>query len=389
MKKIIVCVCIFLCMFNFVYATQIEETSGETDSGDIAAERITADTFTFKTLKGEIIEAGEVYESDDGMNEVCQDVKVYINDKGYRATALTTYKMSFYADTTNHAKPLSAGDKVYVYTTFKDGKIVGSEISNRNNTKYIIIVIALFIITVVIVGGVKGIKSLIGLIFTIAAIFYLLIPGIMNGKDPLMLTILVSTLVIIVTLIIIAGFNRKSYAAMIGTVGGIIVSGLFAILFGNLMNMTGMCEETGLLVGLSDEAKAFDYRGILFSGIIIGALGACMDVGMSLASALQELKQEKPEINQKGLMKSGMNIGKDMIGTMTNTLILAYTGGALVTILIFSLGDLDLCEVLNKEILLEEIVRSIAGSIGLIFTIPITTLASGILLGSEKNKRRR
>ena len=226
------------------------------------------------------------------MNEVCQDVKVYINDKGYRATALTTYKMSFYADTTNHAKPLSAGDKVYVYTTFKDGKIVGSEISNRNNTKYIIIVIALFIITVVIVGGVKGIKSLIGLIFTIAAIFYLLIPGIMNGKDPLMLTILVSTLVIIVTLIIIAGFNRKSYAAMIGTVGGIIVSGLFAILFGNLMNMTGMCEETGLLVGLSDEAKAFDYRGILFSGIIIGALGACMDVGMSLASALQELKQE-------------------------------------------------------------------------------------------------
>ena len=155
------------------------------------------------------------------------------------------------------------------------------------------------------------------------------------------------------------------------------------------MNMTGMCEETGLLAGLSDEAKAFDYRGILFSGIIIGALGACMDVGMSLASALQELKQEKPEINQKGLMKSGMNIGKDMIGTMTNTLILAYTGGALVTILIFSLGDLDLCEVLNKEILLEEIVRSIAGSIGLIFTIPITTLASGILLGNEKNKRRR
>ena len=109
-----------------------------------------------------------------------------------------------------------------------------------------------------------------------------------------------------------------------------------------------------------------------------------MDVGMSIASALHELKTEKEDITIRGLMKSGMNIGKDMIGTMTNTLILAYTGGALITILIFAVGDLDLYEMLNKEILIEEILRAIAGSIGLICTIPLTTLASSLLIGNMK-----
>ena len=110
---------------------------------------------------------------------------------------------------------------------------------------------------------------------------------------------------------------------------------------------------------------------------------------MSIASALYELKSEKVDITIKGLMKSGMNIGKDMIGTMTNTLILAYTGGALITILIFAVGDLDIYEVLNKEIITEEIVRAIAGSIGLICTIPLTTIASGLLIGNAKQKRKK
>lgn len=388
--------CIFLCMFSFTYAVEntkniearpveILDSSGE-DIENI--DKITADTFVFKTLKGEIIEAGEPYDTDDGMKERCQDVKVYINDKGHRATSLITYKMTFYADTINYAKPFKVGDKVYIYTTFRDDKIIATEIAYRDNSGYIIAIVVTFVLAVVLIGGTKGIKSLISLIVTIIGIFYVLVPGIMNGKNPLMITVLISMASIIVTFLIIAGFNRKSYAAMLGTIGGVVVSGVFALIFGNLMNMTGMCEETGLLAGLSDVAKTFDFRGILFSGIIIGALGACMDVGMSIASALQELKSEKPEITIKGLIKSGMNIGKDMIGTMTNTLILAYTGGALVTILIFAVGNLDIYEVLNKEIITEEILRAIAGSIGLICTIPLTTLASGVLIGNERKKSK-
>lgn len=180
--------------------------------------------------------------------------------------------MAFYEDTINYAKPFEVGDKVYVYTTFEKGRMIGTEIAYRDNSAYLIFMIVLFVVLVVLIGGTKGIKSLISLILTIVAIFYILIPGIMDGKNPLLLTILISMVVTFITFLIISGLNKKSYAAMIGTTSGIIVSGLFAILFGNLMNLTGMCEETGLLAGLSDVAKGFDFRGILFSGIIIGAL---------------------------------------------------------------------------------------------------------------------
>lgn len=380
MKKFLIFMCIFLCMFNITLG--VEDVSGEIEiKNEEENLLITPETFEFKNLKGEIIEAGDAYNSNGEMN---QDVKVYIKDKGHRLTSLITYKMSFYEDTINYAKPLKEGDKVYVYTTFENGKIVGTEIAYRDNTTYIILLLILFIIAVVLIGGIKGIKSLIGLIVTILLIFYMLVPGIMSGKNPLLLTTIISIMTVIVSFIIISGFNRKSFSAMIGTAGGILVSGLLAILFGNVMSLTGMSEETGLLAGLSDVAKNFDFRGILFSGIIIGALGACMDVGMSIASALYELKSEKQEITVKGLMKSGMNIGKDMIGTMTNTLILAYTGGALITILLFAVGNIELYEMLNKEILLEEILRAIAGSIGLICTIPLTTIASSILIGNLK-----
>ena len=394
MKKIIVFMCVFLCMFSSVFGAEENVASGEENfetkdnvavSGEnLEATVITPETYEFKTLKGEIIEAGEPY---DLGSERCQDVKVYIDDEGHKATRLITYRMSFYEDTTNYAKPFKEGDKVYVYTTFENGKMVQTEIAYRNNTNYMILIVILFVSLVILIGGVKGIKSLISLFITILLIFYVLVPGIMSGNNPLVLTVLLSVATIIVSFMIISGFNRKSCAAMIGTASGIIISGVFAILFGNLMSLTGMSEETGLLAGLSDVAKNFDFRGILFSGIIIGALGACMDVGMSIASALYELKTEKPDITVKGLMKSGMNIGKDMIGTMTNTLILAYTGGALMTILIFSLGELDLSEMLNKEIILEEILRAIAGSVGLICTIPSTTFVSSILIG-KMGKRK-
>ena len=278
MKKIILFMYIFLCMFGVTLGMEEISFSGE---GEIVLDEsgekneiipITSETFTFKTLKGEILEAGKPYSESEETDEMCQDVKVYINDKGHRATALITYKMSFYEDTTNYAKPLKKGDKVYIYTTFEEGRIIGTEIAYRDNTKYLIIILILFVLTIILIGGIKGIKSLLGLIITIALIFYILVPGIMGGKNPLLLTSILSVITIIISFLIISGFNRKSFSAMIGTASGILVSATIAIIFGNLMNLTGMSEETGLLAGLSDVAKNFDFRGILFSGIIIGAL---------------------------------------------------------------------------------------------------------------------
>ena len=121
-----------------------------------------------------------------------------------------------------------------------------------------------------------------------------------------------------------------------------------------------------------------------FGGIIIGALGACMDVSMSIASALNELKEESPNITIGKMIKAGMNIGRDMMGTMTNTLILAYTGGSLILIMIFMSVNLQLYEIVNQEMMLEELLRSIAGSFGLVATIPFTTVVTSLLMGRRK-----
>jgi len=142
----------------------------------------------------------------------------------------------------------------------------------------------------------------------------------------MLVTILTWIFITLVTLVIVAGINKKALAAITGTSGGIIIAGLFAIIFGNAMDLTGVNEEVGEMVGAVSEIGAYNFKGILFSGIIIGALGACMDVSMSIASALHELICENPNLSVKKMMRAGMNIGKDMMGTMTNTLILAYTG---------------------------------------------------------------
>ena len=131
------------------------------------------------------------------------------------------------------------------------------------------------------------------------------------------------------------------------------------------------------------EYVSYDFKGLLYAGIIIGALGACMDVSMSIASALHELKEENPEISMKKMMKAGMNIGKDMMGTMTNTLILAYMGGSLVLVMLMTVTGDNFRHIINTEMLLEEILRAISGSFGLVTTIPFTTLVASLMMGKR------
>ncbi len=331
---------------------------------------------------------GEVYEEDNGYDIYkYQKVKVLIKDQGYTTTKEIIHSVSYYSGISITKTPLKVGDKVYVYTIFEDNKITNTAIDYRNNNGYIILILLIYAGAIVLIGGVKGIKALVSLILTILSIFYIVLPRILAGDNPLVITILTSIVITLLTIFIIAGFNKKAIAAIIGTTGGIIVAGLFAIIFGNLMDLTGVTEDVGEMVGAVNNLGSFDFRGILFSGIIIGALGACMDVGMSIASALYELICENENLSVGKMIKAGMNIGKDMMGTMTNTLILAYTGGAIITIMIFMIMNLQVYEVVNKEMILEELLRAIAGSFGLIITIPITTVAASALMGRKKNKR--
>lgn len=348
-----------------------------------------SDMYTYLYLRGTVEEVGETYEEkNEHYTFSYQDVKVHIKDQGYNTTKIIRHSLSFYTGIEEMSKPLEKGDKVIVHASISaDGKIQETAISERDNSNFLLMILGIYALAIIIIGGKKGLKALISLIITIIAVFYIILPKLIAGSNPLLVTTGVATLVTIVALLIIAGFNKKALSAILGTIGGIVFAGAFALVFGNLMDLSGITEEAGSLSQQvmygTENAVKYDFRGLLYAGIIIGALGACMDVSMSIASALHELKEENEDVSVKRMISAGMNIGKDMMGTMTNTLILAYMGGSMVLVMLLTVTADSFIHVMNSEMILEEILRAIAGSFGLVATIPFTTLVTSLFLGKR------
>jgi len=185
-------------------------------------------------------------------------------------------------------------------------------------------------------------------------------------------------------MLIVAGTNYKSYSAMIGTLGGVFVAGTLSVLCVAVMRLSGLVEQESIY--LQSISEQIDLRGILVCGIIIGALGAVMDVSISIASSITEVKGANPTLRLKALYQSGINIGSDIIGTMTNTLILAYSGSSLTVMLLLvaQRSDFPLIRVMNFDFIASEVLRALAGSIGMLTAIPITALTAAYF-----NTRRR
>lgn len=277
---------------------------------------------------------------------------------------------------------LKQGDKI----------IINIEEYSEDNYKIFIIgyyrlpailgLISLFILFLILLGGKQGLKTVISLIFSIFLIFKFLIPQILNGTNPLILALIISVLIAFITLILIAGLNKKALIAILGTLGGLIIAIIISYLFAKLSYLNGLSSE---------EARTLFYKfpeinpeGIFFAGIIIAALGAVMDVAISIASSLTEIKEANPQANFNRLFKSGIKVGKDIIGTMSNTLIFAYVGVSLPLLLLYTeFGD-SYINFLNLDFITDEIVRSMGGSIGLIAVIPITALLGAILYSQTK-----
>jgi Predicted multitransmembrane protein len=267
-----------------------------------------------------------------------------------------------------------------------DGKefIQSANLAERLRSPALGWLVLLFVGMILVIGRLQGLKSLLGLGATALGIYKILLPGIMAGKNAVPLTIIVLIGVTIITMIFVAGFSRKSLAATLGTLGGLVIAGLLAYFFGDLAHLNGLSTEEERMLLYIDNIK-IDMRGLLFSGIIIGALGAVMDVAMSVASTVSEVKKANPEMSTFHLMGAGMNVGRDIMGTMANTLILAYTGSALPLMILFMAYKMEPICILNWEMIATEIVRALVGSIALIACIPITAFITGWLYNSAKS----
>ncbi len=274
---------------------------------------------------------------------------------------------------------VSPGDNVILLVHTEDGIVIDTYIEDHYRMPMIYFLAGIFILLVLVIGRMKGLRSLITLVITIGLTIIVLVPQAIQGRNPVLLSIVISVLAIISTFLIVGGVNKKSLVAILGTSGGIVLSGLLAAFFINFGNLSGMSLQESQMLAYAPGDVIYDFRGLLLASIIIGALGAIMDIGISIASSMHEIKERAPEISRAELWRSGLNIGQDVMGTMVNTLILAYTGASLPILMIFKVYDMPLTTVLNMDLMATEVVRALAGSIGLIMCIPLTAAIATLL----------
>ena len=240
----------------------------------------------------------------------------------------------------------------------------------------------LFSAIIVLIGGKRGFMALVGLIFTLASLWFLLVPLMLQGISPLPVTICMIGLSAAVSLIALGGFTRKTLCAVIGCVGGVIIAGLCAQIVSTISPVNGFstAEAEGLV--LLGKNNGMEIKGLLVCGILIASLGAAMDVAMAISSAVEELRTVNKSLTAKQLFRSGMNIGRDAMGTMVNTLILAFVGSSLNSLLMFQIYDYPLIQIMNSDLMVIEMLQGLSGTIGIVLTVPLIAAVSAKILSS-------
>lgn len=232
-----------------------------------------------------------------------------------------------------------------------------------------------FAILLLIFGRSKGLATLISLSFTLMTIFLVFIPAILSGVNIYISALLLCIFITVMCLLIIQGPTIKCLAAVMGSLGGLLVISIITVTMSSLLKITGLISEDSLyLIQLNIETP-LDLKAIVFASITIGAMGAVLDIAVDIVASLSELYRHQPNISFKETLKSGIIIGQDIVGSMANTLILAYIGSSLSLVLLVLVNTGGLNEVLNSELIIVEILQALAGSIGILFTIPLSALS--------------
>lgn len=252
---------------------------------------------------------------------------------------------------------------------------------------YMIFLMALFCVSLVIFGRFKGFSTLISLAFTVASVIFIFIPGILHGANIYVTAFAVCVYMIVMTLVIVSGINKKCLCAIIGCTFGTMTIAAIYFISDAIINLTGYLNDTSIYIHMLNNENPIDLKAIIFGSILVGAVGAVMDVAMSLSSSLYELYNEIENPTFGVLMRSGMNIGRDMMGTMSNTLILAYIGNSLPVLLMMIATVSSSMDFFNRELIVVEMLKSLSGSLGILLTIPLTSfVCSAIYCGNRRKK---
>jgi uncharacterized membrane protein len=276
----------------------------------------------------------------------------------------------------------AVGDRVLLESS-PDG--TGAEsffITDRVRRAPLYLLFGLFVVVTVLVGRGRGFASLIGLAFSFAVIFLYVLPQILAGRDPILVALSAALVIIPVTFSLSHGLNRKTGAAVVGTVVALAITALLATAFVDLTQLTGYSSEEAAFLQIAQQG-ALNMRGLLLASIIIGLLGILDDITVSQAAIVYQLHDTSPGLTRWELYRRAMDVGRDHIASLVNTLILVYTSAALPLLLLFQRDTTAFGTVINYEIVAEEIVRTLLASIGLILAVPITTAVTCVFIAYE------
>lgn len=249
---------------------------------------------------------------------------------------------------------------------------------NVDRSLPIYLYVAAFLILLSVIGGKKGVKSAVALIFTCICFLFLFFPMVLRGMGPVAAAVITSVIVLAATMYLINGWTKKSLAAFGATLGGILTACLAAIIFGHAVNLSGYNVSNIENLMFVAQNTLIDVGQILFAGILFASLGAVMDIAMDVTAACAELERHKPNISRKALFTAGMNVGRDVMGTMSTTLILAFFGGSLGVWLLDYAYDLPYLQLINSNAVGIEIMKGFSASFGVIFTVPIAAALSAV-----------
>ncbi len=351
----------FLLSANSVYAEDWEAETMEFFRGKVISVEDMPSVHPFATMDQE---AEVLLTSGPFEGEIISIDSTYIEDDMY----LNLY--------------LEKGTEIILVATVTDGVLTEIYLHDVVRDRGLYYLAALFVILLLIIGRIQGLKTIITLAFTGVVIFKVILPLLLAGYEPIPVATVSAIVIIIFILLVVGGINAKSFSAIVGTVCGVTVAGILALWVGEISHLTGFSSEEAQMLFFMEQS--IDIRGLLFAGIIIGSLGAVTDVGMSVASAASEVRDVDPNIGPYQLTRAALNVGRDIMGTMSNTLVLAYVGGAMPLLLLLMGYEMEWMKIINLDLIATEFVRGIAGSIGLVVSIPITAAVAGFLMGRKR-----
>ena len=280
---------------------------------------------------------------------------------------------------------LDKGDKFYFnHNVYIDGT-EDYAVVNIDRRGSLVVFGLLFVAAVVLLGGWQGVRSLLALAGSFVAIFYMLLPGLLQGWNPLLISLLVASGILAAAIFFTHGFNRESTVAYVGTMISVLLTGILAIIAVHSSDLSGFVGDESVYLNMNTNGT-LNFAGLLLGAIIIGVLGVLDDIAVTQAAVVTELFDSNKNIGRREVYQRALRVGREHVGALVNTLVLAYAGVSLPLLLYFYMSPISIWSLINSEIFATEIIRTIVGSIGLVMTVPIVTGLAVFYLKGYKSK---